>query len=72
MSIENPKLTDIARQLGAQLYDFQQEKRFGATELQNIIFDLSGKESDGLGQEIWLGYMKRSGEHEQELRFWEE
>lgn len=61
---ENPELTSVARRLGAGLFDYQKIKKFGAQELQNMIFELTAKDEDNMCKEIWKGYLKKSEEYE--------
>ena len=60
---ELSKLTFVARQLGENLFIYQQERKFGATELQNMIFELSRNDNNGLCREIWNGYFQKSEEY---------
>ena len=58
------KLQDIARNLGAELCDYQQVIQFGAVELQNIIYEIAGNNQQNVCKEIWIGYMKQSEVYE--------
>jgi len=54
----------IAEKIGANLFEYQQIEDFTASELQNMIFELSGKNRQMISREIWKGYIAKSEEYE--------
>jgi len=69
-SEKKSKIKSIAERLGSVIYDLQQERKIGATDLQNIVFTLANgeKNRDEFFRGFWKGFQTRNMEIEKRAK----